>query len=76
MPKGWTDTVLSYGRNIGTFRGDCPQQYEGLVVYQSMDDLRRLSRDPQFKRIRELRDQSTTRYVLMILDDTGIQEPL
>ncbi len=60
--------VLLYGLTRMVYLGACTQQYCGLIAYRSLDDLRRLSRDPQFLAIRSLRDESTTNYVLTAIE--------
>jgi uncharacterized protein (DUF1330 family) len=61
--------VLLYGLTRMVYMGNCTQQYCGLIAYRSLDDLRRLSHDPEFDRIRPLRDNSTTNYVLTAIED-------
>ena len=56
--------VLLYGRTRFVHMGDCTQEYCGLIAYESLDDLRRLSHDAEFNEIRQLRDGSTHNYVL------------
>ncbi len=60
--------VLLYGRTRFVYMGDCTQEYCGLIAYQSLDDLRRLSHDKEFNEIRSLRDDSTTHYVLTCIE--------
>lgn len=60
--------VLLYGLTRMIHMGNCTQQYCGLIAYQSLDDLRRLSHDPDFVRIRPLRDHSTRNYVLTTIE--------
>ena len=61
-------TVLLYGLTRMIYMGDCRQEYCGLIAYESLDDLRRLSHDPEFNEIRPLRDNSTTNYVLTAIE--------
>jgi hypothetical protein len=61
--------VVLYGLTKMIFMGDCAQQYCGLIAYRSLEDLRRLSHDPEFIQIRPLRDNSTTNYVLTAIED-------
>lgn len=61
--------VLLYGLTRMIYLGNCTQQYCGLIAYRSLDDLRALSRDPEFTRIRPLRDNSTANYVLTAIED-------
>lgn len=60
--------ILLYGLTRLVHMGHCPQEYCGLVAYDSLDDLRRLSHDPEFNEIRPLRDSSTTNYVLTTIE--------
>jgi uncharacterized protein (DUF1330 family) len=57
-------TVLLYGLTRMIYKGPCLQQYCGMIGYQSLGDLRRLSHDPEFVAIISLRDNSTRNYVL------------
>lgn len=61
--------VLLYGLTKMVYMGNCGQEYCGLIAYQDIRSLRRLSHDPEFLKIRRLRDQSTRNYVM-----TAIQE--
>ncbi len=63
--------VLLYGLTRMVYMGGCTQQYCGLIAYESLDDLRRLSHDPEFAQIRPLRDDSTANYVLTAIEDFG-----
>jgi len=60
--------VLLYGLTRMIYMGNCTQQYCGLIAYQSLDDLRRLSHDAEFREIRLLRDSSTENYVLTAIE--------
>lgn len=60
--------VLLYGLTRMVYMGDCTQQYCGLIGYQCLDDLRKLSHDPDFIAIRPLRDHSTANYVLTAIE--------
>jgi uncharacterized protein (DUF1330 family) len=60
--------VLLYGLTRMIYMGPCQQQYCGLIAYQSLADLRRLSHDADFLEIRPLRDDSTTNYVLTAIE--------
>ena len=60
--------VLLYGQTRMVYMGTCPQQYCGLIAYESIDDLRDLSADPDFVDIRSLRDDCTENYVLTAVD--------
>ena len=61
--------VLLYGQTRAVYMGDCTQQFCGLIAYQSLDDLRALSHDPEFNAIRPLRDHSTANYVLTAVEE-------
>jgi len=60
--------VILYGLTRMIFTGRCTQQYCGLIGYQDLDDLRKLSHDPEFQAIRPLRDDSTKNYVLTAVE--------
>jgi uncharacterized protein (DUF1330 family) len=60
--------VLLYGLTRMVYMGGCTQQYCGLIGYESLDDLRKLSHDPDFAAIRSLRDESTRNYVLTAIE--------
>lgn len=60
--------ALLYGLTRMIFSGSCTQRYCGLIGYQALDDLRRLSRDADFNEIRRLRDDSTANYVLTVVE--------
>lgn len=60
--------VLLYGLTRMVYMGACTQEYCGLIAYRSLDDLRKLSRDPEFVKIRPLRDNSTSNYVLTAIE--------
>ena len=60
--------VMLYGLTRMVHMGNCTQQYCGLIAYQSLADLRKLSHDPEFIAIRSLRDESTTNYVLTSIE--------
>jgi len=60
--------VLLYGLTRMIYMGNCAQQYCGMIGYQSLDDLRRLSHDREFLKIRPLRDNSTRNYVLTAIE--------
>lgn len=61
-------TVLLYGLTKMIYKGPCNQEYCGVIGYQSLGDLRRLSRDPEFIKIMPLRDNSTRNYVLTAIE--------
>jgi uncharacterized protein (DUF1330 family) len=60
--------VLLYGLTRMIYVGNCAQQYCGLIAYRSLADLKNLSHDPEFLKIRPLRDSSTTNYVLTAIE--------
>ena len=60
--------VLLYGLTRMIYMGDCMQEYCGIIAYDSLRELRGLSHDPDFLRIRPLRDESTTHYVLTAIE--------
>ena len=60
--------VLLYGLTRMIYMGPCTQQYCGLIAYEGLDSLRRLSHDPEFLSIRPLRDNSTKNYVLTAIE--------
>ena len=61
--------VLLYGLTRMVYKGDCAQEYCGLIAYRGLDDLRKLSHDPQFQEIIPLRDEATRNYVLTAVED-------
>lgn len=60
--------VLLYGLTRQVYKGACTQAYCGMIAYQSLEDLRRLSHDPDFVAIMPLRDNSTTNYALTAIE--------
>lgn len=61
--------VLLYGLTRAVYMGDCSQEFCGMIAYENLDALRALSHDPEFNRIRALRDGSTRNYVLTAIED-------
>ena len=61
--------VLLDGRTRRVYLGNCTQEYCGMIAYNSLEDLRRLSHDPDFLEIRSLRDGATENYVLTTIED-------
>ena len=61
--------VLLYGLTRMVYMGPCQQEFCGLIAYQSLSDLRKLSHDPDFLAIRPLRDNSTQNYILTAIED-------
>jgi uncharacterized protein (DUF1330 family) len=61
--------ILLYGLTRTVYMGNCQQQYCGLIGYPNLEALKRLSHDPDFRRIRALRDDSTRNYVLTAIED-------
>ena len=60
--------VLLYGLTRMVYMGPCQQEFCGLIAYQSLSDLRKLSHDPDFLAIRPLRDNSTQNYILTAIE--------
>lgn len=60
--------VLLYGLTRMIYMGSCTQQLCGLIAYENLGDLRKLSHDPDFIAIRPLRDNSTKNYVLTAIE--------
>ena len=76
--KRYGAEVLQYGRTRMVYMGNCTQEYCGLVAYPDAKSLARFSHDAEFKAIRPLRDESTTNYVLTVIEsfetlDTAIE---
>jgi len=61
--------ILLYGLTRMIYMGDCTQQYCGIIAYNTLGDLRKLSHDPDFYQIRPLRDNSTKNYVLTAIEN-------
>ena len=64
----WGARVMLYGLTRMIYMGNCSQQYCGLIAYKSIEDLRGFSNDPEFQKIRPLRDDSTRNYVLTVIE--------
>ena len=60
--------VLLYGLTRMIYMGNCSQRYCGLIAYKGLDNLRKLSHDPEFIKVRPLRDNSTKNYVLTAIE--------
>jgi uncharacterized protein (DUF1330 family) len=60
--------VLLYGLTRMIYMGECTQEYCGMIAYNSLKELRSLSHDPDFVKIRPLRDDSTKNYVLTAIE--------
>ena len=60
--------VLLYGLTRMVYLGTCTQQYCGLIAYPGLKELRNLSHDPEFIKIRPLRDESTANYILTAVE--------
>jgi uncharacterized protein (DUF1330 family) len=69
-----TARILFYGRTKAVFRGQCTQDYCGIIAYEGMDQLRRFSEDPEFAEIRPLRDASTSNYVLTVIEEAAVDD--
>lgn len=63
--------VLFYGRVRALFKGQSVQEHCGMIGYENIASLRALSHDPEFVAIKELRDASTTNYVLSVYEETA-----
>jgi len=61
--------ILVYGLTRMVYFGNCNQQYCGLIVYPDIEAFKSFSGDPEFREIRPLRDDSTTHYVLTVIED-------
>jgi len=61
--------ILVYGLTRMVYFGDCKQQYCGLIGYPDIGAFKKFSHDPEFQEIRRLRDDSTTRYILIAVED-------
>ena len=60
--------MLLYGLTRMVYRGNCLQEYCGVVAYPSVQALREFSHDDGFLAIRALRDDSTRNYVLNAIE--------
>jgi len=60
--------VLVYGLTRMVYKGNCLQEYCGVVAYPSVKALREFSHDEAFLAIRSLRDDSTQNYVLNAIE--------
>ncbi len=65
-----------YGRTKARFMGRCSQEYCGLIAYATPADLTRFSHDPDFAKIRTIRDNSTCNYVLTVVEEIGFAEAI
>jgi uncharacterized protein (DUF1330 family) len=61
--------VLVYGLTRMVFMGNDTREYCGIIEYPSMRNLRNFSIDPDFEKIRPLRDNSTKNYVLTAVEE-------
>ncbi|MCD4825198.1 MAG: DUF1330 domain-containing protein [Phycisphaerae bacterium] len=61
--------VLVYGRTRMVYKGNAAQEYCGIIEYPSLRNLRDFSADPAFAKIRHLRDESTTNYILTAVEE-------
>ncbi|MFC1764061.1 DUF1330 domain-containing protein [Planctomycetota bacterium] len=68
----YNSRILFYGKTLIVCLGDYTQEYCGLVIYPDMKAVKGLSNDPDFKRIRILRDESTTDFEMVILDEVQL----
>lgn len=60
--------VLVYGQTRMVYWGTCTQRFCGMIAYPTLAAIKKLSHDPEFVRIRPLRDDSTTNYVLTAIE--------
>lgn len=61
--------VLVYGLTRMIYLGGVAQQYCGIIEYPTLRNLKLFSHDPDFEAIRPLRDDSTTNYQLVAIED-------
>jgi uncharacterized protein (DUF1330 family) len=61
--------VLVYGLTRMIYLGGVAQQYCGIIEYPTLRNLKQFSHDPAFEEIRPLRDDSTTHYQLVAIED-------
>lgn len=61
-------SVLLYGLTRMIYKGDCNQEYCGLVAYPAVQALREFSHDDDFLTIRRWRDESTKNYILSAIE--------
>jgi uncharacterized protein (DUF1330 family) len=66
--------ILFYGRTKAVFRGQCAQDYCGIIAYDGMEQLRSFSEDPEFAELRILRDAATRNYVLTVIEEASIND--
>ncbi len=59
--------VLLYGLTKMIFMGVCPQEYCGLIAYDSLEAFRKFSHDDEYTSIMPLRDEATTNYVMTVI---------
>ena len=71
LPR-YQSRILFYGKTRIVCLGDYTQEYFGLVVYPDMAALKALSSDPEFKRIRVWRDESTSDFEMAVLDELDL----
>jgi uncharacterized protein (DUF1330 family) len=60
--------VLLYGLTRMIYKGNCTQEYCGMVAYPDIAALRAFSHDEDFVAIRSLRDSSTENYVMSAIE--------
>jgi len=61
--------VLLYGLTRMIYKGETAQEYCGIIEYPSMRNLKQFSHDPDFEKIRPLRDDSTKNYLLTAIQN-------
>ena len=61
--------ILVYGLTRMVYFGAADQAYCGLIGYPDIKAFKKFSGDPEFREIRPLRDNSTSRYILTAIED-------
>lgn len=61
--------VLVYGLTRMIYKGGVSQEYCGIIEYPTLRNLKLFSHDPEFEKIRPLRDDSTKNYLLTAIQD-------
>lgn len=61
--------VVLYGLTRMIYKGGVSQEYCGIIEYPSLRNLKKFSHDPEFEKIRPLRDESTKNYLLTAIQD-------
>ena len=66
--------IMLYGLTKMIFMGVCPQEYCGLIAYDSLRAFREFSRDGEYTDIMPLRDDATTNYVMTVIQSFGTMD--